>query len=282
MRYQGLEVSIPVVEMTPIVFDGEALPASFDGYDAKYAIDLVEESIIARGFAVIRSNYLLRLIRANHESVLDGLAQQGEIEMRDGKIVAVQRAYKIKEVAKRTNIDWPAFPRDVSEGAALMSIARDLFFHRLAKNLLHANPIPDPGIYVRATSSGNGTQVHVDRPTNPPEHMRSLTIWLPLVDIDRNMGALFFPELSENLTLEKTQSWWEHSGKRSARMSAIADDMNGASLMSKSSRLHTMDFRAGDVAIFPSTTIHGTFDHAGLKDRIRLSMDFRCASFGTV
>jgi hypothetical protein len=277
LRYQSTLIQIPVIDVVSEVFEFRLL-SSNGASSSREISQRMRKSLVGNGFVILHGNELTDIVDRSRDDVIAELKAMRELQGQGDNLTATKRMAKFSEIRRESSGTWTAFPRDVTECTSLMMLARNAAFFRLAGVLLEEAPIPDPKIYVRAVSGGFGTQVHVDFPRKAAINFRSLTFWLALFDIEPSMGALFFPQLPSEVEPDKENPWWCGSANRTLRMSAIADTGSHVDINGKYIGLRTMRFRAGDLAVFPSTTLHGTFDHSEPSHRLRLSMDCRWAA----
>lgn len=132
----------------------------------------------------------------------------------------------------------------------------------LAHDLLDGEPLVYPLKILRASLPHDPnfiTPPHQDYPLIQGT-VDVLTMWIPLGDIPREMGGLRVLSRSHRLGFRRVRSRRGTGGV-------------GVDVRNDDPRWVTTDYRAGDVLLFHSLTVHGS--RPNMTDRLRLSVDFR-------
>jgi Phytanoyl-CoA dioxygenase (PhyH) len=141
--------------------------------------------------------------------------------------------------------------------------------------------------WLRAVAPGTGTAPHSDSVFMNRGTPRLLTAWVPLGDIDRQLGGVAILErshLEEDIKRDygsrDVDTYCSNEDTADAQSSQEQMVWNGwisdnpATLRSELGlRWLTTDYRAGDLLTFPMHTLHLGLDNA--SDRVRLSSDSR-------
>jgi len=136
--------------------------------------------------------------------------------------------------------------------------------------------------WFRAVPPGGGTAAHCDVVYMGRGTSRLYTAWTPIGDIPLEIGGLMILEGSNNHSrLRDTyckldvDSYCLNRDESSDKLpvSGVLSDNPVQLRKTLGGRWLTTDFRAGDVLIFSTYTVHASLDNA--SDRIRLSSDSR-------
>lgn len=257
--YQGAQVTLPLLDLTRVAID----------LSANCAVTDIRNRLADDGFAVVHGVVPPEDVSAARTFVVERLVAVGELDA-----ATLRQSGRSKRAALEATPG--SYWRDTTYAAPIVQATENNAVRALARDLLSEEAISDPNIYLRAVSSGTGTRVHVDFPRIAPSHFKGLTFWLALVDIPPSNGGLFFPLPKEPIAdrLDNDEPWWERSAGRAKGAFAIANHAANSSL-DRFAAIRTLSFRAGDLAIFTSTTLHGSFDHAAIVPQLRLSLDRR-------
>lgn len=141
--------------------------------------------------------------------------------------------------------------------------------------------------WVRAVSPGPGTPPHCDHVYMGRGTDNLYTAWTPLGDIDRELGGLMLLEGSNNnQRLRQTYCRLDVDARCANKAGPAAQDAwdkgtNGALAAdplrlqrSLGGRWASAEFRAGDVVVFTTFTVHAGIENRS-KNRLRLSSDSR-------
>jgi phytanoyl-CoA dioxygenase PhyH len=152
--------------------------------------------------------------------------------------------------------------RELCEQPALLRLVagilgEDEVFVQRAVNIRHALPGDDQRV----------TPPHQDHYFVGPSP-NFVTVWLPVVDIDRVVGGLVLAEGSHELGLlphVPYEDVYSYIFRGRPQVGVRSEDAPGARL--------TADFRPGDVLVFGSHMVHGALRNT--SDVIRVSLDVR-------
>lgn len=215
LRYQGGVIEMPVIDIATDVFALKTFPDRNFLIDHSAVLINMKNELVINGFLILRIKELTEIVHQYKNNLIADLITAGELKKCDDKIYATISKNAFSKTGEKFIDRWPAYPRDVSQSqcASLIKIIRSATMFHIANVFLEDDPIPDQKFYIRAVSCGFGTQVHVDSPHEAPNDLRSLTLWLALLDIEPSMGALFFPQLPRELEPAKEDPWWRGSAE---------------------------------------------------------------------
>lgn len=136
----------------------------------------------------------------------------------------------------------------------------DIFLHR-RRIIRHIRP-GEAGI-------GTATQAHYDLVYLREGSERVLSMWIPLGDCPVEMGGLAYLERSHHWAMadERDRGIQRPAASMTADLPALADLHDSRWLLA--------NYRAGDVMIHSSYTVHAGTDNVDPAGRIRLSTDIR-------
>ena len=139
-------------------------------------------------------------------------------------------------------------------------------------------------IWIRVKGPGQATAPHCDSVYMGRGTTNLFTTWAPLGDVPKELGALMVLEKSHEIEklkahyakmdIDRDGNWkkWRFRHGGFFRGGQYSKNPKGVQREFKRRWLST-DFRAGDVAIFTTVTMHGTLDNR--TERIRISTDSR-------
>jgi hypothetical protein len=136
----------------------------------------------------------------------------------------------------------------------------EVFLHK-RKIIRHTRP-GESGI-------GTATQAHYDLIYLREGSERVLSMWIPLGDCSVEMGGLTYLEGSHHWSMadERERGFQKPVGMLTANLPALADKHDARWLLA--------NYKAGDVMIHSSYTVHAATDNVDPQNRIRLSTDIR-------
>ncbi len=200
---------------------------------------------------------LLRLL----DDVLEVLARHGWLDERAPRREARTRAVP---VAEGEDDYFPVYD-DIQRLESLHRIPHRPELMRIMRQAVGASAFPHPLGIARLAFPDNDeatTPAHQDYPNNQGSEALCAA-WLPLHDCPRERGGIAILEGSPRLGLLPLE-FSLGAGGRAAVLPAAARGL----------RWLSADFRAGDVLVFGSLTVHRALPNRS-GDRFRLSVDFR-------
>jgi len=242
------------------------------------SLALIRRSLLLDGFVVVRGLTPAGVLAKARREVFGALVSVGELDQATNRSTGYSRRSEVEASPG-------AFWCDLTYSNPVVELTEHHCFSELASMLLCEPALPDPMIYLRATAGGGGTRIHVDFPRISPGHYCSLTFWLAMVDISPSQGGIFFPQIRDEESNSKQFSavardlnkneWWSASEDRASRTFKLAEMEHTDDVFRFFSALKTMSYYAGDLVVFVSSVLHGTFDHISASSSIRLSVDRR-------
>jgi ectoine hydroxylase-related dioxygenase (phytanoyl-CoA dioxygenase family) len=220
------------------------------------------------GYLFLRSVLPVGEIIAARHAVLRCLAEVGEVAtpIEAGIWSGTSRRHELVQ-------DAGAFWQRVSEHSDVRRVSHGAELRQVVENVLGEPAVAHDMLYLRAGVRGRATDLHYDYPFFARTTGRTLTAWVPLGDVPVPLGPLVVVEGSNRFVDLLEQAMNPDAGQ-AGRRAALPDDA-AALARSRSARLLTRNFRAGDVAILSMFVCHGSLDNHSDGNEIRLSFDLR-------
>jgi Phytanoyl-CoA dioxygenase (PhyH) len=226
-------------------------------------------SLAADGYVFLRGALDVDDVRAARIEVFERLVEVGEMRPPAVEGIATGESRRAAAVG-----DLGLFWKSVSEGPALRRVTHGPGLRALLARIAAAPVRAHDYLFLRAAAVGRATGLHFDYPFFTRATERVYTAWVPLGDAPATDGPLAIVEGSHRFTDL-------HDGVRgfdvvydTSRKAQVATDF-AAFAESRTCRVLTADFRAGDVCVFGMFTLHGSLDNHSPVGRVRLSCDVR-------
>ncbi|MBL8671554.1 MAG: phytanoyl-CoA dioxygenase family protein [Alphaproteobacteria bacterium] len=249
---------------------GESLPADLVGPLRDSAALIADPSALRQrlaqdGYVFLRGALPETDVAAARAAVLAHLASVGEVAepVAEARFSGTSRR---KEAAP----DLGAFWRAISEHPAVRRVSHGPALRAVAEAALDCPALGQDFIFLRAGVRGRATNLHYDYPFFAQTTERTLTCWVPLGDVAVEDGPLVVVEGS-NRFADLIQGAKDYQGVHGPKTSL--DISMQAFARTRSARLLTENYKAGDLVVLGMLTLHGALDNH--SDRIRLSFDVR-------
>jgi hypothetical protein len=228
-----------------------------------------ERTLARDGYLLVRKAMDTDAVLAARNTILRRLAEVGE--------VAADHARAMPTGLSRRATMYPEpgrFWEEVSNEPDLRRVTDAPELRRLTGRIFDAPTSGFDFVWLRAMAPGRGSPLHVDHPYMNRGTDRLVTCWIPLGPVGIDESPLFVVENSH--TFGDIRSRFEgHDVDRDPMRPGHLSDSPMELARSRGVRLLTTAFEPGDVLIFGMFTLHGSFDNASGRGRLRLSVDTR-------
>ncbi len=237
----------------------------------------LQQHLNEHGYLLLRQALDRDSVMAARQKVLSRLHDVGEIEDPpiDGKVTW-------RSQRPDPGVDGGEFWKSVNQEPALREVTHGRTTHEVVGRVFGESAQAHDLMFLRPMPPGSATQLHYDYPFFAGGSQRIHTVWIPLGDIPLCNGPLVLVENSfdfDDLLDPIRAIDFTHDRSNEIVQTAAYDSQKESHpidlAVSRSTRLLSSDFSAGDVVIFSGFLLHGSLDNNSPHERVRLSCDVR-------